>query len=104
MEAGDGDPLETMNIPENGHIGIGILQKGGGTDNPAEVLLHQRPQRGHQQEEELEATVHQESCDIAASTETRGMTQTNGLLQWTGITFHQLPAALADWEVPADWK
>lgn len=83
---------------------MGSLQRGGGIDNPAEMQLHQHPLRGHQQDKELEATVHRESCDIVASTEPRGMTQTNGLLQWMGITFHHLPAALANWEVPADWK
>lgn len=113
MEAGDGDPcgsiatrvidvLETTKAPENGHVGI--LRKGGGIDNPTEVHLHQCPQHGHPEEKELEATVHQESCDIIANTETCGMTQRNGLLQWMGITFHHLPAALANWEVPADWK
>lgn len=45
MEAGDGDPcgstaisvidvLETIKTPENGHIGMGFLQRGGGIDNP----------------------------------------------------------------------
>lgn len=79
MEAGDGDPcgstakriidvLETMNVPENGHVGKGLFQRGGGIGNPTEMQLHQCPLHGHQQEKELEATVHQESCDIMAST------------------------------------
>lgn len=62
------DVLETMKVPENGHVGMGFLQGGGGIDNPTEMQLYQHPLHGHQQEKELEATVQQESCDIVAST------------------------------------
>lgn len=43
------DVLEIAEETKNSHVGITcLLQKGGGINRPAEMLLEQRPQHGHQ--------------------------------------------------------
>ncbi|KAK4818516.1 hypothetical protein QYF61_014329 [Mycteria americana] len=65
------DVLETMEVPENGHIGIRASppEKVAGSVAQLECIYTNACSMGNKQEE-LEAIVQQESCDVVAITET----------------------------------
>ena len=94
MEVGDGDPcsskdsrvigvLETMEVPENDHIGIGAspLKMVTGSIAQLKCIYANAFSMGNKQEE-LEAIVQQENYEIVAITENSRMTCTTGVLQW----------------------
>ena len=82
VEAGDGDPcgskdarvidvLDTAEVPENGQVGIRASppKKVAGSIAPLKCIYTNARSMGNKQEE-LEAIVQQENCDIVAITET----------------------------------